>query len=219
MQREFRKLKRKGKKVLNNFVDTVALTFKIGVALVVLFFILLFFIIEPPDFIAQHFSSSNDAVEMTEGMSKTEFIETLTPHAKQAEATYGTRPSLLIAQAALESNWGNSELSTESNNYFGIKGSQNGEQYATREYNDEEWTQINASFKQYDSLADSITDYAKLLKNGTSWDSDFYQGVLDASNYQEAAVALQEAGYATDPDYADKLIQIIEQHQLYELDV
>lgn len=219
MQREFRKLKRKGKKFLDKFVDAMALSFKIGLVLLLLFFIMLFFIVEPIDFIGQNFSSNNDEVEIMEDMSKTEFIETLAPHAKKAEEAYGTRPSLLIAQAALESNWGNSTLSTASNNYFGIKGSENSEQYATREYTNEEWTQINASFKQYDSLEDSIADYATLLKNGTSWDSDFYQEVLDADNYQEAALALQEAGYATDPDYAGKLIRIIEQHQLYELDV
>jgi flagellum-specific peptidoglycan hydrolase FlgJ len=219
MQRKVRKLKRKGKKTLDKFVDTVALSFKIGVVLLILFFVMLFFIIEPIDFIGKNFSSSNEAVEITENMSKTEFIETLTPHAKKAQEEYGTRPSLLIAQAALESNWGQSTLSTASNNYFGIKNSQNGKQYATSEYNNEEWTQVNASFQQYDSLAESIEDYASLLKNGTSWDSNFYQDVIEAENYQAAAVAVQEAGYATDPDYANKLIRIIEQHQLYELDV
>lgn len=219
MRRKFRKLKRRGKKSLDNFVDVVALSFKIGVALLILFFIMLFFIIEPSHFIGQNYLSSHDTVELTENMSKTEFIETFTPPAKKAEEVYGTRPSLLIAQAALESNWGQSTLSTASNNYFGIKGSENSEKYATREYNNEEWTQINASFKQYDSLEHSIADYGNLLKNGTSWNSDFYQEVIDAENYQEAARAIQEAGYATDPEYADKLIRIIEQHRLYELDI
>lgn len=219
MQRQIKKIKRKGKKALDNFVDTMVLSFKIGVALLGVFFIMLFIIGEPIEFIGQNFSSRNDTVEMTEGMNKEEFIQTLTPYAKDAQETYGTRASLLIAQAALESNWGESTLSTESNNYFGIKGSQNGEQYATKEYNENEWTEINASFKQYDSLGDSIADYANLLKNGTSWDNDFYQSVIEADSYQDAATAVQEAGYATDPDYADKLIRIIEQHQLYELDV
>lgn len=219
MQRKFRKFKKQGKKSLDRFVDIIALSFKIGVGLILLFFIMLFFIVEPIDIIGQGFSSSNDAVETTENMSKNEFIETLTPHAKKAEEVYGTRPSILIAQAALESNWGQSTLSTTSNNYFGIKGAQNSRQYATREYTNEEWTEINASFKQYDSLSSSIEDYAKLLKNGTSWDSNFYQEVIHADNYYDAALAIQEAGYATDPEYATKLIRIIEQHELYELDV
>lgn len=219
MQQKIRKLKKQWKKTLNKFVDGVTILFKIGLVLVVLFFTILFFIIEPTDFIGQNFSSLNDDNEMIENMSKEEFVQTLAPHAKNAQETYGTRPSLLIAQAALESNWGQSTLTTEANNYFGIKGSQEGEQYATREYNDNEWTQVNATFKHYDSLAASIDDYARLIKNGTSWDADFYKNVLEANTYQEAAVAVQEAGYATDPTYAEKIIQIIEQHQLYELDV
>lgn len=185
----------------------------------VLFFAILFFIIKPAERIEHRSSSHQDEILLKKELNKEEFIEVITPHALAAQETHGTRPSLLVAQAALESNWGKSTLSTESNNYFGIKGSNTDGQYATKEFTNNEWTQIDASFRRYNSLSESITDYANLIRNGTSWDSDFYKNVLDATTYKEAAIALQEAGYATDPDYADKLIRIIEQYQLYELDV
>ncbi len=218
MQQQMRKLKKQWHKSWNNFLDRLVLAMKITLSLIVLFFGILFFIIKPAKFIGHESSSWSDEAVIAENQSKTEFVETLTPHALEAQETYGTRPSLLIAQAALESNWGTSTLSKESNNYFGIKGSEKDTKYATKEFDNEEWTQIDAAFKHYDSLADSINDYASLLKNGTSWDQDFYEAVFAANDYKEAALAVQEAGYATDPTYADKLIRIIEQYQLYELD-
>src|SRR5699024_11536597 len=81
-------------------------------------------------------------------ISEDEFIRRVEPTAKEVEKTHDVRPSLLIAQAALESDWGNSGLSKEVNNYFGIKGS-SGREYATKEYYDDEWENIQTSFKHY----------------------------------------------------------------------
>jgi len=207
-------MKRSLIRTFDNFLARVALGLKIMLTLVGVFFLIFFFIIQP----YEETERANNDAEISQTMSREEFIQTLIPPAKEAQEKYGTRPSLLIAQAALESNWGASGLSQETNNYFGIKDSRDGEEYATREYNSE-WTTVDASFKRYDSLSESVADYANLLKNGTSWDEDFYQPVVTADHYTEAAQAVQEAGYATDPNYADKLIQIIEQYELYELDV
>ena len=219
MQQQIRKLKRQWRKSWNRFLERLMLIFKIMFSLVVLFFGILFFIIKPEKFIGHESSSWSDEAMVAGNVDKEEFVETLTPYALEAQETYGIRPSLLIAQAALESNWGESTLSTESNNYFGIKSSENDKKFATKEFDNDEWTQIDAAFKHYDSLEDSINDYANLLRNGTSWNEDFYRDVFEANDYKEAATAIQEAGYATDPTYTDKLIQIIEQYQLYELDV
>ena len=70
----------------------------------------------------------------------------------------------------------------------------------------------------YDSWADSVLAHAQLLANGVDWNPTLYHKVLGTRNYKQAAQALQEAGYATDPTYAEKLIQMIEQHQLYQYD-
>lgn len=219
MQQKGRNKKRSWKKTGKEFINNVTLTFKIAFSLVVLFFVILFFIVEPMEIMSHDFFKPQDEFTIpSSGSVEENFIQMVAPHAKQAQQTYGTRPSLLIAQAALESDWGRSGLSTESNNYFGIKGSSSDKAYATSEFNNEEWIQIQASFRQYDSIAESIDDYGNLLQNGTSWDANFYRKAIEASDYKEAARAIHEAGYATDPNYANKLIRIIEQYQLYELD-
>lgn len=63
-----------------------------------------------------------------------------------------------------------------------------------------------------------MDDHTLLFVNGTDWNSDLYKNVLSATNYQEAATALQTAGYATDPDYAQKVINVIETYQLNQYD-
>lgn len=210
MQKQFQKKKRKMKKSWNQFLKRASFLFKLGLVLIFLFFIVLFVIIKP--------YQSDEGFSFLDGVDKEDFIVAIAPHAQKAQREYGTRPSVLIAQAALESNWGESELAQEANNYFGIKGTNSDPQYATREFWQNEWETTQASFKAYESMEDSVMDYADLMKNGTSWNSDIYNDVIEAETYKEAANAVQEAGYATDPDYAEKIIRIIEQYQLYELD-
>ncbi len=218
MQQTMRKLQRKWKKHWRLFIERTMFIGKLIISLLFIFFFILFLITGP----LNHFetSSTNDLYEVSENkrQSEEEFIQAILPQAKKVKASHGIRPSILIAQAALESDWGNSQLSKESNNYFGIKGPNSGREYVTREFTSDEWTEILASFKQYDSIGESVKDYADLLLYGVSWDPNYYLKVIEASNYQDAAYFLQEAGYATDPNYADKLIQLIEQYQLYRFD-
>jgi len=155
----------------------------------------------------------NERVEQND-QTKDEFINEVARHAVPLQQSHGIRPSVAIAQAILESNWGKSSLSRQENNYFGIKGRSDGRKYATLEY-EEEWKEIHASFRSYPSLEASVRDYADLIKNGTDWNGDLYRGVQEASSYEEAARALYSAGYATDPTYPEKVIEIIE---VYDLD-
>lgn len=145
------------------------------------------------------------------------FIEEVANEAIIFKEEYGIMPSITIAQAILESNWGQSGLARNENNYFGIKGTSDAPQYNTREYTDE-WIEIEASFRSYDSWEDSMEDYAKLLANGPSWNDELYQDVIGAEHYEEAAYALKEAGYATDPTYPEKIISLIEQYELDRFD-
>lgn len=145
------------------------------------------------------------------------FIHMVADEAVQYQEEYGVMPSVTIAQAILESNWGRSGLAQEGNNYFGIKGSSDDPQYSTLEYTDE-WIEIDASFRRYESWEESLEDYAKLLAEGPSWDGDLYQDVIEAEHYEEAAHALSEAGYATDPTYPEKIISLIEQYNLDQFD-
>lgn len=149
-----------------------------------------------------------------------DFISTIAPAAQQMQAAYGVHASISIAQAILESDWGESELSSAYNNLYGMKGDDpaNTVLLTTSEYYNGQWVTIQANFRVYGSWSESVRDHALLFVNGTTWDPNQYAPVLAATTYQEAAQALQDCGYATDPDYAAKLIAVIEQHALYEYD-
>lgn len=124
--------------------------------------------------------------------------------------------SVKIAQAILESNWGKSKLATQAHNLYGIKGSGPAGKsiFDTKEYDkDKGWRTVNTAFKKYHNQNESIKDHTQfLLKNKR------YTKVFEASNYQQACHALQNAGYATDPNYAVKLIRLIEENKIYEID-
>ncbi len=153
-------------------------------------------------------------------LTKDEFIERLLPHAKELQEGYGVLPSIIISQAILESNWGQSQLAAEYNNLYGIKAYGNQEKVTmdTQEYVNEQWVTIAGDFRVYDSWEASMDDHTMLFVNGVDWSPEKYQGVLTASTYEEAADALQAAGYATDPDYATKVKSVIETYHLDQYD-
>lgn len=206
-------MKRKYKKLQTKVKKQVARALQFIVLLFLSFLLILYFISQPIDSIR----SRREETQM-ENTSEEEFLISLTPYAQEVSESHGVRPSVLLAQAALESNWGQSQLAQQSYNYFGIK-NKNGRKYTTQEFRENEWEEINTFFKEYDSPYDSVVDYANLLKNGTSWNEELYQQVIEADSYQAAAYALTEAGYATDPNYAEKIIEIIEQYELDTLDL
>lgn len=160
------------------------------------------------------------AMEENSEMTHDEFVQRLLPKAKELQEGYGVLPSIIIGQAILESNWGKSELSSTYNNLFGIKafGNQPKVNMDTQEFVNEQWITIKGDFRVYDSWEDSMFSHTMLFVNGVDWSPEKYAGVLAAQNYVEAAEALQEAGYATDPGYADKVKNVIEVNQLYEYD-
>ena len=89
----------------------------------------------------------------------------------------------------------------------------------TSEFANGEWIVIQDYFKVYKNVTESIEDHALLMVNGTDWNPALYHPVLEAETYIEATHALQQAGYATDPTYPQKLIDLIEQYELYKYDV
>lgn len=149
-------------------------------------------------------------------MSKqTEFIEKISTDAQRCQLKMGVKASLTIAQAILESGWGGSELAQKANNYFGIKGAYNGNSYTivTKEWSKERgYYDVEAAFRKYTSIRESIYDHAQLLQKPR------YAKVLDAKDYKEACIEVHKAGYATAPDYAEKLINIIERYGLQKYD-
>lgn len=155
-----------------------------------------------------------------EAQTYQQFIDRLAPHAKELQTGYGVLPSIILGQAILESNWGESTLASQYNNLFGIKayGDQKKVNLETKEFVNEEWVTIQGDFRVYDSWEQSMDSHTQLFVNGVDWNPALYEKVITATNYREAAQALQDAGYATDPSYAQKIIQVIETYHLDQYD-
>lgn len=149
-------------------------------------------------------------------MDKREFINIIKDGALRGQTEHNIVPSLTISQAILESGWGSSALSRRANNLFGIKASSSWKgkritMQTTEWFNDQRQV-VNAEFRAYDSLNESIEDHNKLLSNSR------YKPVRECVDYKEACRKIYECGYATDPGYPAKLIKIIEENKLYEFD-
>lgn len=150
-----------------------------------------------------------------------EFFNQLVPAAQRLQRQYGVLASVSLGQAALESDFGRSDLSTDYNNLYGVKTDSDdpeGVDLPTLEFYDGDYHEEIERFKVYPSWEASMEEHAQLIYYGTSWDPDYYQQVLEGDTYREQAMGLQESGYATDPYYADKVISMIENWQLNQYD-
>lgn len=144
--------------------------------------------------------------------SAKEFVNRVWPHAVEASRSTGVPPQFLVGHSALESGWGRAEIrradGSSSFNLFGIKAGKNWSgqtvEAATTEYVDGKPRQVVERFRAYGSYEEAFRDYANLLRN-----SSRYSAVIGSQDGAEFAKRLQQAGYATDPAYADKLSQII----------
>lgn len=154
-------------------------------------------------------------------LKRVAFIEELAPYAQKMQKEYGVLPSINLAQTILESEWGESELAAKYNNYYGIKaqGDQKSVTLSTKEFTDEgEWVTIDDAFAVYDSWEAGMEEHAKFLKNGTQLKPGVFDNVIAAKDYKEAARALVVSGYATDPTYEDKIIEVVETWDLAKYD-
>ena len=142
-------------------------------------------------------------------MTKSEYIERWKSVAISEMITHKIPASITIAQGILESGNGNSDLAVKANNHFGIKcHTWTGAKY----YKDDD--QKDECFRKYSSADQSFKDHSDFLKK-TRYAALFDLNIKD---YKGWAKGLKAAGYATNPKYADLLIDLIEQNKLYELD-
>lgn len=148
------------------------------------------------------------------------FIRELAPAALQAQKEDKILPSLTLAQACLESDFGQSLLASKYHNLFGVKayGNVPTVKLDTQEFENGKWITISGQFRVYATDEASVLGHSKLFVNGTTWNPNQYAAVLNAKDYKAAAKAVQTSGYATDPAYSAKLIQIIESYQLQKHD-
>ena len=149
-----------------------------------------------------------------------DFIRDLLPHARKGAAELGVTPGVLIAQAALETGWGQKVIhradGRSSFNLFGIKAdagwSGDRVSVATLEYEDGIAAKQRAAFRAYDSLAGAVSDYVEFLSSNPR-----YRNVLEQAADPEAYLnGLETAGYATDPAYAEKIRAIMQRGSFME---
>jgi peptidoglycan hydrolase FlgJ len=144
--------------------------------------------------------------------SPAEFVAQLRPHVERAAARLGVEPEVLIAQAALETGWGEHRIvaadGRDSFNLFGIKAAADWPGDAitvsTLEFVDGVPERRRERFRAYSGLAQAVDDYADLVSS-----RPWYRGALAAGTGEGYLRGLQAGGYATDPHYADKILAII----------
>lgn len=142
----------------------------------------------------------------------TAFINRMSGPAQSAASATGVPAKLILGQAALESGWGRREIShadgSTTHNVFGVKAGANWKgpvaEITTTEYVDGQPQKVRAKFRAYGSYEEAFSDYANLLSKNPR-----YAPVLSANNAEDAARGLQRAGYATDPQYGEKLVRIM----------
>ncbi|MEQ1439348.1 flagellar assembly peptidoglycan hydrolase FlgJ [Fontimonas sp. SYSU GA230001] len=144
--------------------------------------------------------------------SPQEFVRSVLPHAERAARELGIPARVLIAQAALETGWGRHAIRRENGaqalNFFGIKADKrwSGEevQTMTNEYRDGRMQAERASFRAYDSVGAAFDDYVAFLRANPR----YAQALRHGGDARHFVGGLQKAGYATDPDYAQKIMRI-----------
>ncbi len=138
-----------------------------------------------------------------------DFVTALSEPAKMAESQLGVPFQVVIAQAALETGWGQKVIQKNdgksSNNLFNIKADHRwtGEKIHknTLEYENGAMVKKNEPFRAYESIKDSVKDYVSFLSNG----SRYQEALSQPSNVEHFLQGIQKAGYATDPNYAEKI--------------
>lgn len=172
-------------------------------------------------------------VSEMEGWTPAQVVEKVGPLFTEDQRKTGILASVSMAQFIVESGYGQSKLSLEANNCFGIKGQKEDTPrvdcpwdgvsvyvISTKEYDsygNSYYT--NASFRAYDCMEDSIADHSRILITSTNGDRPRYEGVVGCTDYRKAAQIIRNGGYATAPDYVDLICDVIEYWDLTQYDL
>lgn len=139
-------------------------------------------------------------------LSPEEFINLISAEVQRYADEYNIYASVMMAQAALQSGWGTSATAqAPNNNVMGITAGSN---------------EQGVEYRTYENIVASLKDYAELIRNGVSWDKNFYSGAWreNAATYEEATKWLT-GRYAIDPNYHLKLNELIKRYNLTRFDV
>ena len=156
-------------------------------------------------------------IEKIDSSSTEAFIKSIADRVRILAGKNNLYASIILAQAILESGSGQSNMTQQYFNIFNITGAYLGKSisFKTEEFSGNNPYYIEQSFRVYSNYDQALDDYINLMIKGTTWNSEIYAGAWKshAKTYQEAAQALQGI-FATDPEYAQKLIEIIEEYNL-----
>ncbi|KAF7787151.1 flagellar protein FlgJ [Pseudoalteromonas rubra] len=149
------------------------------------------------------------------------FVSQLWEHAKSAAAKIGLNPAVMVAQAALETGWGKHIIARQdgesSLNLFNIKADKRWQgdsaSKMTLEFEQGLPVKKQANFRAYDSLKDSINDYVDFLQSNPR----YQEALTKTDNPDQYLDALQQAGYATDPDYAEKIKRVLDRGEFQSM--
>lgn len=153
--------------------------------------------------------------------SPEEFVKSLLPIANEVSKELGLDPKAMVAQAAVETGWGQYMIHSgdgrNSHNLFGVKASRGwqGEKLYvdTLEFQGDTAHKTKAAFRGYDSFQDAMHDYVDFLKSSPRY-TDALQNAGDAERYFSE---LQQAGYATDPEYKEKVMSVLNSERLTQV--
>lgn len=155
---------------------------------------------------------------------QTAFLKKAARQAQKAAKRYGTYPSVMIAQAVIESDWGRSGLAVEANNLFGMKANADwdGAVYSAKTREEDKNGKsyyITANFRKYNSYEASFDDNGKKLRLGVSWQPDRYEGTwIENAATSAAATKALTGTYATDHKYDSTLNSQISKYDLNKYD-
>lgn len=143
------------------------------------------------------------------------FLKKIKPYVIEDMRKSGILASLTAAQAFIESRKGNSDLTVQANNLFGMKGLYNGEsvKMSTKEWVNGQYVKIIAPFRKYPSWAESIADHSDLFNKAKR-----YENLRGLRDYKLACTYVKQDGYCTEPKYTQILLSTIEKYKLYEWD-
>ena len=149
------------------------------------------------------------------GYTDKTFLAKIKPYVVQDMKQTKILASLTAAQAFIESNKGNSGLTTKANNLFGIKGKYNGQSVnmLTTEYYNGVKCRVYADFRKYPSWLESVNDHSGMFNRMAR-----YKNLRGETDYVKACNNVKADGYATSPTYATTLIETINKYKLYEID-
>lgn len=166
-----------------------------------------------------HASIDDNARTVKVAYTQKEFIENLAPTAQKMSKNYGVPASILLSQAAYESNYGSSLLSVKYHNIYSLLAQPGQEHIHLKDnvYSGGKWQYQKVDFAVFRDWSSSMSSYLEDLRQGR-WGESTYKEVAGTTSYKVAAEKLQASGFNSDPDYAKHLISIIETYNLAKYD-